>query len=56
MEDAEILLTHLLMKNGIVDKNYFGKIGLVFEGGKIVHFTSKKNGKRLKDIMINPGH
>jgi hypothetical protein len=54
MEDADMLITHLLIKNGIIDKNYFGRISLVFEKGNLVHCASKKSGKELKDIVINP--
>ena len=45
MSDSKTLLIHLLIKLGLIDSKFFGKIRLDFENGKVVHYVVEKSGK-----------
>ena len=45
MSDSKTLLIHLLIKLGLIDDKFFGKLTFDFQNGKVVHYTKTESGK-----------
>ena len=49
MSDNMTLFIHLLIKMGLISKNYYGKLTLTFEHGKLVN-GDKKDSIDVKSL------
>ena len=45
MKDSKTLLIHLLIKMGLIEKDFYGKVTFDFQKGDTVHCTIEKSRK-----------
>jgi hypothetical protein len=43
--EAKKLLIHLLIKLGLIHKNFYGKLIFDFQDGEVVHYVKEESGK-----------
>ena len=45
MTDRGKLIIQLLIKLGLIDDKFYGKLSFDFQNGKVVHYTKTESGK-----------